>query len=976
MAKSPTKKHPQDLLNRSLFEKEEEVLGFWKKNKIFEKSLRKNPKSRIFSFYDGPPFITGMPHYGTLLPSIAKDIIPRYQTMRGRYVPRVWGWDVHGLPAENKVEEQLGFRVKKDIERYGVGNFIKAARQYVSQGSKDWRWYIDHIGRWAEIDKPYRTDDLNYMESVIWAFKQLYDKGLIYKGRRVSLYCPRCATPLSKFEVTMDADENYRNVADPAVTIAFQLKGVPDTYVLAWTTTPWTLPANNGLAVNPRIKYVTVSNGAKKYILAEKALERYPELKNWKRVGTITGKSLIGKSFAPLFDADIEKNETNYKIWGASFANTDEGTGVVHIAPGFGEDDFNLGSAHKLNLPTILDEDGKFLEHFNYPWAGLYFKKADGPIMEDLEERGLLVRKETITHAYPHCWRCTTPLIYMAQDSWFMKIGPLRQQMLKTNNQINWVPPHFGVKRFKYNIGNAPDWSISRTRYWGVPIPVWETRDGERVVVGSLAELKQLSGRTVRDLHRPGIDELILTLPSGKKAYRVKEVLDVWFESGSMPFAQDHYPFENKQKFESGFPADFIVEYTGQLRGWFYYLHVLANALWGKPAFTNVITTGVLMGTDGRKMSKNYGNYPDPRQIIEKYGAEALRLYFSASKVMLGEDPNMSEEDIREARNTINILHNTHKYLLTYADLHHWRPLDAARGKPAKSASKHILDKWIKIRLEQFIRDYSTSLDVFDLPKSTRAIQPFIEDLSTWYIRRSRDRFAGGDKLALATLHQILFRLSQAVAPTLPFTADYIYRALRGAKDPQSVHLCDYPKHKPLSAADRKFLEKMALVRTLSSAVHTLRAKAKQPLRQRLATVVLKDVQGLKENKELVELLRGETNVGTVVFYAKRLDKNFISTKADGATVYLDKTLTKELVAEGLLRELMRGLQDARKKAGLNVGQEVNLVYKTSSRELLDLINREADYIQKAGYFRNIKQEKAIQGEELFKGLLTVAIQE
>ncbi|MBU2101696.1 isoleucine--tRNA ligase, partial [Patescibacteria group bacterium] len=878
MATSSNKKHFKELPRKSLFEKEEEVLSFWKKNKIYEKSLKKNPKSRIFSFYDGPPFITGMPHYGTLLPSIAKDIIPRYKTMKGYYVPRVWGWDVHGLPAENKVEEQLGLKVKKDIEKLGVDKFIEAARQYVAKGSKEWRWYIDHIGRWADMDKPYRTDDLSYMESVIWIFKKLYDDGLIYKGKRVSLYCPRCATPLSKFEVTMDANENYRDVEDPAVTIAFELKNQKDTYILAWTTTPWTLPANNGLAINPRIKYATITDGKRKYILAEKALERYPELKKWKQVKLQLGKELVGETFNPIFKIDIKKNENNYKVWGASFPTTDEGTGIVHIAPAFGEDDFNLGQAKRLELPVLLDEDGKFISTIKDPWAGIYFKKADPLIIKSLEDKKLLVRKETISHAYPHCYRCATPLIYMAQDSWFMRLDPIRKELLATNKKINWIPSHFGDKRFKYNIETAPDWSLSRTRYWGTPLPVWETKDGERIVVGSIKEIEKLSGKKITDLHRPGIDEVVLTLPSGKKAYRVKEILDVWFESGSMPYAQDHYPFKNRARFDSGFPADFIIEYTGQLRGWFYYLHVLAGALKKKPAFTNVVTTGVLMGTDGRKMSKNYGNYPDPRQTIENYGAEALRLYFSASKVMLGEDPNMNEDEIKEARNVINILHNSHKYFLTYADLHNW--------KPTKSTSKNILDKWIKTRLEEFVLEYSEGLDEFNFPKSARVIQPFIEDLSTWYIRRSRDRFADGDKQALATLRDVLLQFSKAVAPTLPFTAEYMYQSLRGAKDPVSVHLCDYPKtNKQIISANKQLLEKMATVRDLSSAVHTLRAEAKEPLRQKMATIILKNTKGLKTNKELVELLREEVNVEQVKFDTKA-SKDYISTKVGGSTIY------------------------------------------------------------------------------------------
>ena len=890
--------------------------------------------------------------------------------MKGNYVPRVWGWDVHGLPAENKVEEELGLKVKKDIEKYSVAKFIKAARRYVARGSKEWRWYIDHIGRWADMEKHYRTDDLNYMESVIWIFKQLYEKGLIYKGRRVSLYCPRCATPLSKFEVTMDAAENYRDVVDPAVTVAFRLKGADNTYALAWTTTPWTLPANNGLAVNPRIKYVVISNGDRKYILAEKALARYPEFNGWRKIKTVTGKGLVGKSFVPLLETSMEKAQSNHRIWGASFANTEDGTGIVHIAPAFGEDDFNLGQAHNLSLPFVLDEYGKFTEDTPYPWAGIYFKKADPLIIQHLKEGGVLVREETITHSYPHCYRCSTPLIYMAQDSWFMKIGAIRQQMLKTNRAINWIPPHFGDKRFSYNIRNAPDWSISRTRYWGTPIPVWETRDGERIVVGSLAEIEKLSGKKIRDLHRPGIDEVIFKLPSGKRAYRVKEILDVWFESGSMPFAQDHYPFENTAKFESRFPSDFIVEYTGQLRGWFYYLHVLANALKQKPAFTNVITTGVLMGTDGRKMSKNYGNYPDPRQIIEKYGAEALRLYFSASKVMLGEDPSMSEDDVREARNAINILHNSHKYLLTYADLHRWKPSrqQTRGGRPA-----HITDRWIMTRLNQFIREYSESLDKFNLPQSTRAIQPFIEDLSTWYIRSNRNRFAEGDHSALATLHKVLYKFSLAIAPTLPFTAEHIYRSLRDARDPESVHLCSYPEAKPLSPLDRQSLEKMALARELASAVHALRAEIGQPLRQKMATVILKNAKFLKANVALINLLRDEINVGVIKLDAVP-NKHFMSMKVGNITIYLDKHLTAELKEEGLLRELVRALQDVRKKSGLRVGQRAILHYKTDDKELAGLIREKADYIKSAAYLEDLRTAESLKGERVLGGRLFIRI--
>ncbi len=965
--------HFQEPPQKTLFEKEEEILSFWKKNRVFEKSLKKNSPRQIFSFYDGPPFITGLPHYATLLPSIAKDIVPRYQTMKGRYVPRVWGWDVHGLPAENKVEQQLGLRVKKDIEKLGVDKFIEAARKYVAEGSAQWRWYIDHIGRWADMDKPYRTDDLSYMESVIWVFKRLYDKKLIYKGQRVSLYCPRCATPLSKFEVTMDTEENYRDVEDLAVTIAFKLKGVKETYALAWTTTPWTLPANNGLAVNPRVKYITITNGKKNYVLAEKALERYPEFKQWKKVKSQAGQALAGQHFEPLFQPTFKPDFRNdFCIHAAGFPTTEEGTGIVHIAPAFGEDDFNLGQDKKLTAPVVLDEDGKFLTNTPYPWAGVYFKKADPLVLENLRRRGSLVREEKMVHAYPHCYRCSTPLIYMAQDSWFMRIDPIRRGMVETNKKINWVPEHYGRKRFRYNLENAPDWSLSRTRYWGTPMPVWETKDGERIVVGSIKEIEKLSGKKIKDLHRPGIDEIVLTAPSGKKAYRVKEILDVWFESGAMPYAQDHYPFENKERFRKGFPADFIVEYTAQLRGWFYCLHVLANALWKSPAFTNVIVTGTMMGTDGKKMSKSKGNYPDPRSALEKYGADAFRLYLMSSKIMDGEDMSLNERDLQEARNTINILHNAHRYFITYANLHGWSP-------GTKTSSKNILDRWLEIRLRQFIKDYSQALDKFDLSASTKAIRPFIEDLSTWYIRRNRTRFVDGDKQALATLYGTLLEFSKAIAPTLPFTAEYIYQNLKGRggpnRGPMSVHLCDYPKIKSaLANTDKQLLKDMALVRAIASVVHNLRSEANQPLRQKMTAVILKNASGIKTKLDLVNLLREEANVAQIKFGASARSKDFLSAQLGNTTVALDTHLTEELKLEGLFRELLRQLQDVRKQQGLKVGQKVILQYRTRDKEIARLIQSKEDEIRKGSHFIRLETLASEQGISLLNGKLLVGI--
>lgn len=943
----------QEPKTKTLFENEEGVLKFWKREKIFEKSLRKNPISKTFSFYDGPPFITGMPHYGTLLPSIAKDVIPRYKTMKGYHVPRVWGWDVHGLPIENKVEQALGLKNKKDIEALGVRTFIEEARKYVNVSTEEWRWYIDRIGRWADMDKPYRTDDLTYMESVIWVFKELFDKDLIYKGRKVFLYCSRCATVVSKFETTMEAG-NYRDVEDPAVTVAFKLEDEKNTYLLAWTTTPWTLPANNGLAVHPNIKYVTVTDGRRQYILAKAALARYQEFKNWKVVKTTSGKNLIGKSYEPLFHPNIEPNpEKDYKIYLANFPTTEEGTGAVHIAPAFGEDDFEFGKKHGLTTPLILDENGKYLESTPWPWKGKYFKKADPDIIEALGKKGLLVKSERIVHSYPHCYRCGTPLIYMAQDSWLMKIDEIRKQMTETNKRINWVPPHFGNKRFTYNIRTAPEWALSRTRYWGIPIPIWETKDGERIVVGSIKEIEKLSGQKVTDLHRPYIDEIVLKTPSGKRARRVPEVLDVWFESGSMPYAQDHYPFENRAKFEHGFPADFIIEHTGQLRGWFYSLHVLANVLRNKPAFKNAVVTGTLAGTDGRKMSKSFGNYPDPKATIQKYGGETLRMYFMGSRIMKGEDVSLSEEEIREEHRLLNILWNSYKYFVTYANLHGWQPSSRKQAE-----SSHVLDKWITARLEEFISDYSSALDRFDFQTSTRAIRPFVEDLSTWYIRRSRNRFVAGDKDALATLYHVLLKFSIAVAPTLPFTAEAIYRNLTRGKAKQSVHLENYPRvAKTLITKNRAPIKNMALVREIASAAHNLRAESGHPVRQKLAALVVKKIPGLKSKKELVQILRDEVNVLDVKFDTPA-GKGFVKTKTAGGEVALDTRITKKLKEEGLYRELVRALQDARKAAGLKVGQKARLLYETQDKELAVLIESRKEELMKFAHFREIVKGK------------------
>jgi isoleucyl-tRNA synthetase len=915
---------------------EEEVLDFWRKGDTFKKSVEKEAPQGDYVFYDGPPFITGLPHYATLLPSIAKDVIPRYFTMKGHRVERVWGWDCHGIPAENRVEKNLGLKNKKDIEDLGVEKFVGACRDYVSTSSEQWEWYIERIGRWVDMKNSYKTMDLKFMESVMWAFKELYKKDLIYEGYRTSLHCPRCATPLSKFEITMDAG-SYRDVQDDSVVVKFKTED--DFYLLAWTTTPWTLPGNLALAVRKDLDYVLVESEGEKYVVAKERVKDVFKENSFKTIKKIKGKDLLGKSYEPVFDLEnkeIKENKKTFKVYEADFVSTQEGTGVVHVAPNFGEDDFELGKKESLPMIELMNESGVYTKNAG-EWKGFYFQDANEKAKEDLGEKIFL--KEKSVHSYPFCYRCDTRLMHKTQKAWYLKINEIRDKMIKENKDINWVPEYFKEGRFQYNLENAPDWCLSRSRYWGSPIPVWKCDCGSVKVIGSLEELEKESGVKVEDLHRPRIDEVVLQCKEcNKKMKRVKEVLDCWFESGSMPFAQFHYPFERKNEWKNLFPADFIIEYTGQLRGWFYYLHVLSCALFNSLAFRNVIVTGVLAGTDGRKMSKSLGNYPDPKIVLEKYGSDALRVYFMSSSIMVGGDMELSEIEIQDAlRKNVILLSNVLRFYEMFAKEKNY-VTDEKKIKEPKV--ENVLDKWILQRLNQALTEIESGLQDYTLPSSCEAMTNFIDDLSTWYIRRSRNRFKGEDendaKKALETTGFVLHQFSKAIAPIMPFLAERVWQSVTGNEfqnEDESVHLKDYPKYSKVH--NEELLSDMEKVRYFVSLALKARADAEIKIRQPLSSLVIsKEGEDLKNKKELLNLVKEEVNVKEVSF-EEELAKG----------VFLDKKITEELKEEGVLREVIRTVQSLRKKANLIPNDKINLLYESDNLE--SILKKKEDVLKK-----------------------------
>ncbi len=870
--------------NHPAFSKmEEDVLEFWEKKQCFKKSLENRKDCEEFVFYDGPPFATGLPHYGHLLAGTIKDVVPRYQTMRGKYVERTFGWDCHGLPVENEMEKELDLRDKKEIEKYGIDKFNEACRGIVLRYTSEWEQTVKRMGRWVDFENGYRTMDLDYMESIWWVFKQLWDKGLVYEGHKILPYCARCATPLSNFE----ANQGYSDVTDPAITIRFKSLEEKNTYYLAWTTTPWTLPSNLGLAAGAEIDYVKIKDGGDILVLAETRLGAYykddelPEI-----VAKFKGSELENKTYEPLFPYFSKLAEEGaFKIILADYVSTSDGTGIVHTAPGFGEEDHLACKAY--NMPEVcpIDEHCCFTAEVS-DYAGRMVKECDKDIMRRLKDEGKMVHRGSIKHSYPHCWRDDSPLIYRAISTWFVNVDKIKEKMIAANQKINWIPDHLQNGRFGKWLENARDWAISRNRYWGSPLPIWRNDEGEVICIGSVEELEKLSGKKVDDIHKHFVDKIEIPSPTGKSPLRrVEEVLDCWFESGSMPYAQKHYPFENKEQVEKNFPANFIAEGLDQTRGWFYTLVVLGAALFDKPPFSNVIVNGLILADDGQKMSKRKKNYPDPQYVIDTYGADAIRLFMLGSQVVRAEDLKFTEDGVKDVLRGVMIpMWNAYSFFVTYANVDKWEPKSGSKGPVAPG---NPLDSWILSSLAQMVEEIQNEMDNYNLQKAANRFEKFVEDLTNWYIRRSRRRFWRSENdtdknEAYETLHYVLLTFAKTAAPFIPFTTEMIYRNLRTADMPESVHLCDYPEIEA-SRRDVYLENQMEITMTAVSLGRHLRAQHQMKVRQPLAkaVIVINDEKVRKMLEETSGIIAEELNVKAIEFSANEDEVVHRSAKAN-----------------------------------------------------------------------------------------------
>ncbi|GIK83791.1 MAG: isoleucine--tRNA ligase [Patescibacteria group bacterium] len=901
----------------NLAELEESVLTYWQQNKSFEKSVEMRDKKKSYVFYDGPPFATGLPHYGHLLGSTSKDVVPRYWTMKGYRVERVWGWDCHGLPIENMIEKQLDIKGgKKGIEDLGIDKFNQACKTEVLRLDTEWEKIIARLGRWVDFKNNYKTMDTTYMESVWWGFKQLFDKGLVYEGRKIVMYCPRCATPLSNFEIAMD--NSYEDVEDFSVYIKFKLVSKDRTtkneneYFVAWTTTPWTLPGNVGLAVDPDAQYVQVEskeseNGTELLWVAKELVEKVFANKKYVIKQTVKGKKLVGKHYEPLFPYVTSDKPNGWSVLAGNFVSMEDGTGIVHTAAIFGEDDYALALKEDLPLVPTLSDEGKFLPFVEIV-AGKFYKSAEKIINADLAARNLMFREEKITHSYPFCYRCATPLYYNAVPAWFIDVQKLKKDLIEQNEHMNWYPEHLKYGRFGKGLETAPDWNISRSRYWGTPMPVWVSADKKHLrVVGSIKELQQWAvnpkqTEKLTDIHREFLDDIAVWVDDAKtiQGTRIPEVFDCWVESGSMPYASRHYPFENKQEFEETYPAQFVSEYIAQTRAWFYTMHVISVGIFGKHAVDNTLTTGTILAEDGSKMSKSKKNYPDPLLLINEYGVDSLRLYLMSSTVMKSENLNFSENEVSEIRKKVFLIWwNMFAFYKMYAPKNHTIDLE----KTPKS--NDVMDQWILSRLHTLIKETTQYMDNYDLVRASRGLMDFVDELSTWYLRRSRDRIRE-ESASADVFGYVLVKLAQLFAPFTPFFSELMWHNM--VSDTTSIHHSDWPEF-DTKLIDTELEAQMEEVRKVVEKTHALRSEASIKVRQPLAKVTC-FVTIKAPEKKLLDVLADEVNV-------KEIDWK---QSTETMRVLLDTKVTDMLREEGDARELMRNIQKLRKKAGLQVG--------------------------------------------------------
>jgi len=931
---------------KTINEKELEILDFWDKDKTFEKSLEKTKNGEPYIFYDGPPFATGLPHYGHLLGSITKDVYGRFWTMKGNFVRRVWGWDCHGLPIENIAEKGLGINSKDEIEKMGIKKFNEYCRNKVLGYSSDWERVIKRIGRWVDMKNCYKTMDNDYIESVWWAFKQLYEKGYIYEGEKILMYCPRCSTPLAKSEIAMD--NSYKVVKDETVVVKFKLKN-KKAFALAWTTTPWTLPSNLALAVHPKLIYVYLKDKSDGviYLLAKSLISKFfKSEEEYEIKEEVYGEDLENLEYEPIFPY-FKDTSNSFKIILGDFVTAEEGTGIVHTAPAFGEEDYNI--CRKYNIPMIqpVDTRGSFTKEVA-DFAGKYVHDTNTDILIFLKKQGKIVSIKKMDHEYPFCYRCDTKLMYRAIPAWFVDVQKIKPRLLELNKRLNWYPGFLKDGRAKYTIETAPDWNISRNRYWATAIPIWKSEDGELLVIGSVEELKKYAKNLPKgrlDLHKDFLDEVVL-VKDKKEFKRIPEVLDCWFESGAMTFAQFHYPFENKVFFEKNFPAQFVVEYLGQVRAWFYYMNVLSAIIFDEIPFENIITTGTILAEDGEKMSKSKNNFTDPMILIGKFGIDSLRFYLMGNSVMNADNLNFSEKGVEEIyKKVLVLLHNVINFNTIYKEI------------PIKNgpSSKNIMDKWILSKTNGLIKQVQENYSEYNTILACDKIKTFIEDLSTWYIRRSRDRFNEQDVDAKTTLVSVIESIAKVIAPIMPFSAEMIFRSIGNE---ESVHLSKWPTYEE-KRIDKKLEKEMQLARDIVSLVLKERDLAQLPLKQPLPEL---KINSPKLGKKYIDIISEETNI-----------KKVLLINSKDLSIELSKKITPELEDEGIARELIRTIQSMRKKNNLVKSDRIVLnIYLESNRskKIFKFIEKEKQRIGADKIFFNIKDKIEFLEEGNIRGNL------